>query len=409
VRVTTAFNRLLDLPGVSVTHVSFGEDRVIVDVAPARRRLACPEAGCGFTTRARYDTRPVSSCRRHPDLGRWGLVVRADLRRLACPSHGVKVEAVPFARHRSGFTRDFEDVVAYLATRTDKTTITRLQRIDWDTVGRICARVVTDGLDTDRLESLVAIGIDEVSWKKHHNYLTLVADHTGKKIVWGAEGKDSETLDQFFAELGPERAAELAAVSMDMGPAFAKSVGKEGHAPQAVICIDPFHAVKLVGDALDTVRREAWNEMRGLGDQAAAKKFKGARWSLLKNPGAPRGALSYPRFSRERLEDVSLGLMTYPEAERRRGQEHVRKLATGSRYGDGASGGPRDMAKAGLLESQSPAMQLLIRRKVPDTDAASCPDISGWSGQPPGAGRCPMRAFKGTSGAPTSRCYVRQG
>jgi transposase len=71
---------------------------------------------------------------------------------------------------------------------------------------------------------------------------------------------------------------------MDMGPAFAKSVRQPGHAPQAVICIDPFHAVKLVGEALDVVRREVWNEMRQLPDPAAAKKFKGARWSLLKNP-----------------------------------------------------------------------------------------------------------------------------
>jgi transposase len=62
--------------------------------------MECPEADCGFTTRARYDTPPVSSCWQHLDLGRWGLVVRADLRRLVCPAHGVKVEAVPFARHR---------------------------------------------------------------------------------------------------------------------------------------------------------------------------------------------------------------------------------------------------------------------------------------------------------------------
>jgi len=62
--------------------------------------------------------------------------VRAELRRLRCPAHGVVVEAVPFARHRSGFSRDFEDLVAYLATKTDKTTITRLSRVDWDTVGR---------------------------------------------------------------------------------------------------------------------------------------------------------------------------------------------------------------------------------------------------------------------------------
>ena len=65
------------------------------------------------------------------------------------PGAWVVVEAVPFARHRSGFTRDFEDVAAFLATKTDKTTIARFLRIDWDTVGRICERVVGDELDAD--------------------------------------------------------------------------------------------------------------------------------------------------------------------------------------------------------------------------------------------------------------------
>ena len=103
--------------------------------------------------------------------------------------------------------------------------------------------------------------------------------------MWGKAGKDTATLDAFFTDLGPGRAAAIEAVSMDMGPAFAKSVRAEGHAPQAVICIDPFHAVKLVGDALDAERRKAWNELRDSDNPAAAKKFKGARWALLKNPG----------------------------------------------------------------------------------------------------------------------------
>ena len=120
--------------------------------------------------------------------------------------------------------------------------------------------------------------------RRHHHYLTLVTDHEAKKIVWGAEGKDTATLDRFFDQLGSDRAAALEAVSMDMGASFNKSVRAEGHAPQAVICIDPFHAVKLVTEALDTVRRATWNELRKLPDQAAAKKFKGARWALLKRP-----------------------------------------------------------------------------------------------------------------------------
>ena len=281
-RVTTAFNRLLSLEGVSVAEVMFETGVVVVDVALRRRRLCCPE--CEFSTAARYDTRPVFSTWRHTDMGRWKVLVRAGLRRLRCPTHGVRVEAVPFARHRSGFSRDFEDLVAYLATKTDKTTITRLSRVDWDSVGRICERVVADGLDPGRLDGLVNIGVDEVSWRKHHRYLTLVTDHTGKKIVWGAEGKDTATLDAFFEEVGEDRSAALQAVSMDMGAAFLRSVRAKGHAPQAVICIDPFHAVQLVTKALDVERRKTWNELRQLPDQAAAKKFKGARWSLLKRP-----------------------------------------------------------------------------------------------------------------------------
>ncbi|MGH3500227.1 MAG: ISL3 family transposase [Nocardioidaceae bacterium] len=282
-RATTLLRRLLDLPGITVRGFSMQDGRLDVDVALTRRRLQCPL--CDHTSRFRYDTRPAPSWWRHLDFGSTTVVrVRADLRRLRCPTHKVVVEAVPFARHRSGFTREFEDLTAFLATKTDKTTITRFLRIDWDTIGRICERVVATDMDHDRLDGLVHVGVDEVSWRKHHNYLTLVTNHTTGKVVWGKAGKDASTLDGFFDELGAQRGAQVEAVSMDMGQAFAKSVRAEGHAPQATICIDPFHAVKLVTDALDVERRKAWNELRNDGDPAAAKKFKGARWALLKNP-----------------------------------------------------------------------------------------------------------------------------
>jgi transposase len=99
----------------------------------------------------------------------------------------------------------------------------------------------------------------------------------------GGQGHTA-TLDAFFDELGTDRSSQIEAVSMDMGSAFNKSVRTEGHAPKATICIDPFHAVKLVGEALDVERRKAWNELRHGSDPAAAKKFKGARWALLNKP-----------------------------------------------------------------------------------------------------------------------------
>lgn len=279
-RVTTAFNRLLNLEGANVATVDIGAEEVTVEVRLRRRRLACPV--CGFTTRARYDTRPVDSSWRHLRLARQRLVVRARLRRLECPDHGVRVEGVPFARPGARFTRDFEQLVAWLTTKMDKDAIRRLVDIDWGTVGRICERVVDDELDPQRLDGLFDIGVDEISWKKHHNYLTLVMDHDTDKVVWGAEGKSATTLDRFFDELGDDRAAQLRAISMDMGGPFRKSA--TANAPQATICIDPFHAVKLVTDALNIVRRQHWNRLRQLDDAAAARKFKGARWALLKNP-----------------------------------------------------------------------------------------------------------------------------
>ena len=123
-RVTSALTPLLGLSGITVVGVSFvGTSAVSVDVALRRRRLVCPS--CPFSTRARYDTRPVTSTWRHLDFGRWQVLVRARLRRLACPQHGGASRGHPVRPGALGGTRDFEDLVAYLATKTDKTTITR--------------------------------------------------------------------------------------------------------------------------------------------------------------------------------------------------------------------------------------------------------------------------------------------
>ena len=126
------------------------------------------------------------------------------LRRLRCPEHGVHVEGVPFARDGARFTRDFENLVAWLASKTDKTATCRLTRIDWQTIGRIIERVADEHLESDRLRDLFEISIDEVAWRKGHRYLTLVGDHRRRCVVWGGEGKGQAAADQFFAELDPE-------------------------------------------------------------------------------------------------------------------------------------------------------------------------------------------------------------
>ena len=160
-RVTSAFSRLLDLSGVWVRKVRFEPDRVVVTVALRRRLLQCPK--CSYSTRHRENKQHHDSVWRHLDLGRWRLEVHARLRRLRCPEHGVHVEGVPFARDGARFTRDFENLVAWLATKTDKTATCRLVRIDWQTIGRIIERVGEELLDGDRLSDLFEISIETVS------------------------------------------------------------------------------------------------------------------------------------------------------------------------------------------------------------------------------------------------------
>jgi transposase len=95
-RVSAGFSRLLRLEGVWVRRVQFNTDRVVVWVALRRRRLRCPL--CGYSTPYRHNRQQAESTWRHLDLGVWRLELRAQLRRLECPEHGVRVEGVPFAR-----------------------------------------------------------------------------------------------------------------------------------------------------------------------------------------------------------------------------------------------------------------------------------------------------------------------
>ena len=100
---------------------------------------------------------------RHLDLGASRLIIESELRRLRCRTCGVRLEPVPWARPGAAHTRDFEDVVAWLAQQMAKTPIAGLLRIAWDTVGRIVERVVAEHLDERRLDGLVAIVVDEIS------------------------------------------------------------------------------------------------------------------------------------------------------------------------------------------------------------------------------------------------------
>jgi transposase len=276
VRATTAFNRTLNLAGASVTGVRFAHEGVVVGVRLRRRRRVCSR--CGQLCRATHDT---VLCRwRHLDLGAQRCYLVCAVRRVKCSDCGVRVEAVPWARPGSRFTRDFEDVVAFLAQQMAKDPIARLMRIAWDTVGRIVDRVVAERLDPCRLDGLARIGVDEVSYRRRHRYLTVVADHDSGRIVWVAKGRNSATLQRFFDELG-ERRATIQAISIDMSGGYEKAIRE--NAPGVEVCFDPFHVVRVGADAVDQVRRDEWNAHER-SHTATGRWVKHTRWALLKAP-----------------------------------------------------------------------------------------------------------------------------
>jgi len=200
------------------------------------------------------------------------LWLRYQLRRVDCRECGVLAELVPWAEHGAGFTHDFEQTTAYLAQRTDQTSVSTLLRIAWATVGRIVMRVVDRLLPEDRLEGLTIIGVDELSYRRHHEYVTVVVDHLKARIVWVRPGKNADTLKEFFADLGPERAGKLEAVTIDMSGAYIQAVTEAS--PQAQIIFDRFHVQRLAHDALDQVRREQVRDLRERDDTDGARALK---------------------------------------------------------------------------------------------------------------------------------------
>ena len=276
-RVTTAFKRLLRLPGASVIDVGFTDEGVVVTVRLRRRRRVC--SICGQTGRLEIHDRRIKRWR-HLDLGASRCWIECELRLLRCRDCGVRFEAVPWARPGAQHTRDFEDTVAWLAQQMAFTPITRLLRIGWATVGRIVERVVADHLDEDRLAGLVCIGVDEISYRRHHRYLTSVADHHSGAIVWCAAGRNSATLQGFFERLG-DRKNSIRAVSIDMSGEYERAI--RANLPQAEICFDPFHVVRLAARATDQVRRDEWNRHER-SHTPTGRWVKGTRWSLLKAP-----------------------------------------------------------------------------------------------------------------------------
>ena len=272
-RVTTLLNKVINLPGLWVRGVRFEDDALVIFAARRFRLLSCPR--CGTRVRGRFEQHR----RRWRHLAIWGreTFIETPIRRLRCPKcRKVQTEAVPWARHRSAFTRHFEDAVGLLAQNLNRTAVAEMTGVSWVTVGNIAERLVAEHLHEDRFDELHCIGVDEISYRRHHKYLTVVIDHDRQRVIWAGEGKSADTLGQFFELLGPERCKQLMLISIDMSAAYQKAIREA--APQATIVFDRFHVARLAQDAVDQVRRAQVAKL----DPEYRGSLKRTRWALLR-------------------------------------------------------------------------------------------------------------------------------
>lgn len=274
----------VDAARVRVDRAEFDGDELVVWVRPRRReRWCCPHCG---VRRAGYD-RGQPRRWRAVDLGRTRAFIATEVPRVACPQHGVVVAAVPWARHAARHTRAFEQLAAWCAVEMSASAAARLLRCSWRTIGQIVTRVCADlDADGDGLDGLARIGIDEISYRRGHRYVLVVVDHERRRLVWAAPGANKATLGRFFDQLGPARCQQLSHISVDGLPWLTQVI--TARAPNALLCLDPFHVVRWAMDALDEVRRDVWRQIRthrGRGRPAvgAGARLKDARWALWTN------------------------------------------------------------------------------------------------------------------------------
>lgn len=275
-RATTLLSQLFAIKSAHVTGVEFTDEGLVCDVEPTTRIPIC--GGCMRPCDKVHDRREARAWR-HLDLAGMRTSFRYAPHRVDCPTCGVTTELVPWAAPTSRFTEAFEQMTGYLAQQCSRTVVAEAMRISWNTVGPLIERVVARAAPADRLDGLTHIGVDELSYRKHHKYITIVVDHRSGRVVWAREGKSAATLIEFFQELGIERANQIEVVSIDMSAAYIDAV--RTMVPHATLVFDRFHVQKLAHEALDELRR---GEVREAPDPAARKDLKGTRWALQKNP-----------------------------------------------------------------------------------------------------------------------------
>ena len=255
-RIETLLNRVFWVKSFVYTGVNIQRighrDAIVVDIRARQNSLpACSRCGKAGPV---YDHMPDH--RQFEFIPLWNIPVyfHYTMRRVDCKECGVRVERVPWAEGKSPVTKPFALFLARWAKRLSWKETAESFCTTWDTVFRSVKQIVEYGLKHRQLDGITAIGVDEIQYRKGHQYLTLVYQiNVGiRRLLFVGKERKAKTLLRFFRNFGKERCEKLEFVCSDMWKAYIKVIKKK--APDALHILDRFHIVQKLGKAIDKVR-----------------------------------------------------------------------------------------------------------------------------------------------------------
>jgi transposase len=216
---------------------------------------------------------------RHLDTCQFLTIVHARIPRLDCPTHGITQLPVPWAEAGSRFTAMFESMAIGWLQEASVKAVAKQMRISWAQAYGIQKRATARGLLRRDQQTPHHVGVDETSFQKRHEYVTVVSDLDRGVVVHVADHRGRDALDGFWASLTPSQREQVEAVAMDMWEPYIQST--LDHLPDAgnKIVFDKFHVAQHLGNAVDQVRRREHRALMAEGDPL----LKGTKHRWLEN------------------------------------------------------------------------------------------------------------------------------
>lgn len=239
-------------------------NRVEVDVEhDADSAVTCPQCRRSCP---RYDHAPQRQWR-HLDVMQFATVIRARVPRCQCPEHGVVTVHVPWAEPHGRFTAMFETfAVTVIEAARSFVQAMEILKVDWHTIQEIVRRAVERGLLRRSTEAVKQVGMDEKSFGRGQNYVSLMTDLSGRRVLDVVAGRDTTSALELWRRLPAAQRERVEAVAIDMSPEF--TAAAQQSARRAVIVYDRFHVAKHLNEAVDKVRREEHRRLLEQGDHS---------------------------------------------------------------------------------------------------------------------------------------------